>query len=55
MAFDITIKEYLKEIDESPLLNWEEEKYLASLIIEEQDPVGVLVIAVQDVFIQYLD
>ncbi len=38
MAFDITIKEYLKEIDESPLLNWEEEKYLASLIIEEQDP-----------------
>jgi len=38
MAFDATIKEYLKEIDESPLLNWEEEKYLASLIIEEQDP-----------------
>ena len=38
MAFDVTIKEYLKEIDESPLLNWEEEKYLASLIIEEQDP-----------------
>jgi len=38
MAFDVTIKEYLKEIDESPLLNWDEEKYLASLIIEEQDP-----------------
>jgi RNA polymerase primary sigma factor len=38
MAFDITIKEYLKEIDESPLLNWEDEKYLAGLIIEEQDP-----------------
>lgn len=38
MAFDATIKEYLKEIDESPLLNWEEEKYLATLIIEEQDP-----------------
>jgi len=38
MAFDVTIKEYLKEIDESPLLTWEEEKYLAELIIEENDP-----------------
>jgi RNA polymerase sigma factor (sigma-70 family) len=38
MAFDVTIKEYLKEIDESPLLTWEEEKYLAELVIEENDP-----------------
>ena len=38
MAFDVTIKEYLKEIDESPLLNWEEEKYLSELIIDQQDP-----------------
>ena len=28
MAFDITIKEYLKEIDEAPLLSWEEERPL---------------------------
>lgn len=38
MAFDITIKEYLKEIDESPLLSWEEEKELAEAIIESNDP-----------------
>ena len=38
MAFDITIKDYLKEIDESPLLSWEEEKSLAEAIIESNDP-----------------
>ena len=38
MAFDATIKEYLKEIDESPLLNWEQEKELASRVIEQNDP-----------------
>lgn len=38
MAFDITIKEYLKEIDEAPLLSWEEEKALARAIIESNDP-----------------
>ncbi len=38
MAFDATIKEYLKEIDESPLLSWDEEKELAYRIIEDNDP-----------------
>lgn len=38
MAFDATIKEYLKEIDESPLLSWEEEKELAQAVIEKNDP-----------------
>jgi RNA polymerase primary sigma factor len=38
MAFDVTIKEYLKEIDESPLLTWEDEKELANAVIEENDP-----------------
>ncbi len=38
MAFDATIKEYLKEIDESPLLSWEEEKDLAYRVIEDNDP-----------------
>lgn len=38
MAFDITIKEYLKEIDESPLLSWEEEKALAEAILTANDP-----------------
>lgn len=38
MAFDATIKEYLKEIDESKLLSWEEEKDLARRIQEDQDP-----------------
>lgn len=38
MAFDVTIKEYLQEIDESPLLSWDEEKELATRIIEDDDP-----------------
>jgi len=38
MAFDATIKEYLKEIDESQLLTWEEEKELATRIQQYQDP-----------------
>jgi len=38
MAFDITLEEYLKEIDESPLLNPEEEYELARRIIELNDP-----------------
>jgi RNA polymerase primary sigma factor len=38
MAFDTTIKEYLKQIDEAPLLNWEQEKELANRIIVDNDP-----------------
>lgn len=40
MAFDATIKEYLKEIDAAPLLSWEEEKELAAAVIEENDPIA---------------
>ena len=38
IAFDITIKEYLKEIDESPLLSAEQERALAKLVMENNDP-----------------
>jgi RNA polymerase primary sigma factor len=38
MIFDTTIKEYLTEIDESPLLSWQEECDLADRIIENDDP-----------------
>jgi len=38
IAFDITIKEYLKEIDESPLLSAEQEHALAKLVMEKNDP-----------------
>ena len=38
MAFDVTIKEYLKEIDAAPLLNWEQEKELAYAVQEHNDP-----------------
>ena len=37
-VFDPTIKEYLTEIDESPLLNWQQECELAKQIIEHNDP-----------------
>lgn len=37
MAFDATIKEYLKEIDEASLLTMEEEQELGKLILEEND------------------
>ncbi len=40
MAFDATIKEYLEEIDESPLLTAAEEHRLAKLIVEENDPMA---------------
>jgi len=38
MAFDITIKEYLQEIDEAALLTAEEERELGRLVIQENDP-----------------
>jgi RNA polymerase sigma factor (sigma-70 family) len=38
ITFDITLEEYLKEIDESPLLNHDEEYELARRIIELNDP-----------------
>jgi len=38
IAFDATIKEYLKEIDEASLLTAEQERSLGKLIIEENDP-----------------
>ncbi|MBU1261193.1 MAG: sigma-70 family RNA polymerase sigma factor [Planctomycetes bacterium] len=37
-VFDTTIKEYLTEIDASPLLSWQEECDLANRIIEDDDP-----------------
>jgi RNA polymerase sigma factor (sigma-70 family) len=37
IAFDITIKEYLKEIDEASLLTTEQEHALGRLIVEESD------------------
>ncbi len=37
-VFDATIKDYLTEIDDSPLLSWEEECDLAEQIIENDDP-----------------
>ena len=38
IAFDATIKEYLKEIDEASLLTAQEEHDLGKLIIEQNDP-----------------
>jgi RNA polymerase sigma factor (sigma-70 family) len=38
MDFDVTIKEYLKEIDNAPLLTWDDEKKLAYAVLEENDP-----------------
>jgi len=38
IVFDVTIKEYLKEIDESPLLTLEQEQALGRKIIAENDP-----------------
>ncbi len=40
IAFDITIKEYLKQIDEAPLLTVEQEHSLGKLIVEENDPLA---------------
>jgi len=39
-VFDATIKDYLAEIDETPLLSWEEECELAQLVAEYNDPMA---------------
>ncbi len=38
MVFDVTIKDYLKEINDSPLLTAEQEYSLGKLIVEQCDP-----------------
>ena len=38
MKFDSSIKDYLSDIDEAPLLDWEQEQELARRIMEEYDP-----------------
>jgi RNA polymerase primary sigma factor len=40
IIFDATLKDYLKEIDESSLLTWEEEHELGKQITEENDPLA---------------
>jgi RNA polymerase primary sigma factor len=37
-TFDVTIKEYLKEIDEAALLTWEQECELSRMVIQYNDP-----------------
>jgi len=37
-TFDITIKEYLKEIDAAALLTWQEECELSQRVIQDNDP-----------------
>ncbi|MEE8576393.1 MAG: RNA polymerase sigma factor RpoD/SigA [candidate division Zixibacteria bacterium] len=38
IVFDVTIKEYLKQIDKSPLLTAEQERELGQRIVEQSDP-----------------
>jgi RNA polymerase sigma factor (sigma-70 family) len=40
MSFDVTLKEYLKEIDEAPLLSAKEESVLGGLVIKDNDPMA---------------
>ena len=40
IVFDITLKDYLKEIDEAPLLTAEEEYEYGKRIVEENDPMA---------------
>jgi len=40
IAFDATIKEYLKEIDEAPLLSPQQERELGRRIVEDNDPLA---------------
>ncbi len=38
IVFDVTLKDYLKEIDEASLLTWEEEFELGTRVVQENDP-----------------
>jgi RNA polymerase sigma factor (sigma-70 family) len=38
IAFDITLKEYLRDIDEANLLTYEQEQSLGNLIVQESNP-----------------
>jgi RNA polymerase primary sigma factor len=38
IVFDVTLKDYLKEIDEASLLTWEEEYELGTKVVEDNDP-----------------
>ena len=38
IVFDVTLKDYLKEIDEASLLTWEEEFELGTQVVQENDP-----------------
>lgn len=38
IVFDVTLKDYLKEIDEASLLTWDEEYDLGTKVIEDNDP-----------------
>ena len=40
IAFDVTLKEYLKEIDEASLLSFDEEQDLGKLIVDQNDPLA---------------
>ena len=40
MSFDVTLKDYLKEIDKAPLLTAKEENTLGGLIVHENDPMA---------------
>ncbi len=40
IVFDATLKDYLKEIDESSLLTWEQEYELGKRVVEDNDPLA---------------
>lgn len=40
IIFDVTLKDYLREIDEASLLTWEEEYELGTRVVEDNDPLA---------------
>lgn len=40
IIFDVTLKDYLREIDEASLLTWEEEYELGKRVVEDNDPLA---------------